>query len=459
MGDVARIESSTPLMRYEAACRAIAEAKAVDEVKQIYNESEAIRHYARQAENRTLEADAIEIRFRAERRLGEMILAQKETVGLHKGGRPSEKTCSEKEQVSAPAPVKLEDVGISRKLSSHAQKMASVPMEKFESAIASFRGEVASAKGRMTTDLLKVGEEEERRQARRDLAHELSDKAAEITGTRKYPAIYFDPPWKRKQGLTDRSYENHYPTMTWDEIVAWARQMAPLLLDDAWGFMWVPRAHMLALHRTVVDAEVVETGEIVKAWVQMPLAWAIAEAMGFDQYSTAYVWTKTDEEFPDDIGAGILVRDQDEILLMFKKGRGLPKPRTFEVGSSNHRERSKPLGHSRKPQHYRDMIARMTGGIPVLECFARHDEKFPLPPNWDAWGNQAQPDIPPNGIAFEAVECGDEQDEFAAGDVADLPDDFRIDEPPPQPVPTQVDDGLDIPAFLRRSSARQEAVE
>jgi hypothetical protein len=35
-----------------------------------------------------LEADAAEIRLRAERRLGLMIEAQKETVGLNEGGRP-----------------------------------------------------------------------------------------------------------------------------------------------------------------------------------------------------------------------------------------------------------------------------------------------------------------------------------------------------------------------------------
>jgi len=35
---------------------------------------------------RNLEADAIEIRLRAERRLGQMISVQKETVGLATGG-------------------------------------------------------------------------------------------------------------------------------------------------------------------------------------------------------------------------------------------------------------------------------------------------------------------------------------------------------------------------------------
>jgi len=44
--------------------------------------------YARQARNRDLEADAIEIRLRATRRLDQLRQAQKATVGLNEGGRP-----------------------------------------------------------------------------------------------------------------------------------------------------------------------------------------------------------------------------------------------------------------------------------------------------------------------------------------------------------------------------------
>jgi N6-adenosine-specific RNA methylase IME4 len=118
----------------------------------------------------------------------------------------------------------------------------------------------------------------------------------------------------------------------------------------------------------------------------------VARALGAEAYSTSFIWTKTDEEHPDDIGSGILVRDQDEILLMFRKGKGLAKPASNEIFGSNHRERSKPLGHSRKPQFYREMIAKMVGHrVPVLECFARLHERFPLPEGWDSWGNEARP--------------------------------------------------------------------
>jgi hypothetical protein len=70
------------------------------------------------------QVDASEIRIRAERRLGEMIKAQKDDAGLNKGGRP--KTSTPEEQVLKTTPT-LEDVGISRKLSSRAQAIASIP--------------------------------------------------------------------------------------------------------------------------------------------------------------------------------------------------------------------------------------------------------------------------------------------------------------------------------------------
>ncbi|MGY4294600.1 N6-adenosine-specific RNA methylase IME4 [Bradyrhizobium sp. i1.4.4] len=377
----------TELVPYDQARIMLAEAKTVDDVKQIHDKAAAMAEYRRRAGDRSLEIDAVEIRMFAQRRLGQMLAAQKQTVGLHPGGRPSEKTGAAPEPVLRPT---LADAGISKKLSSQAQKMAALPPEAFEAKLTSWREEARVA-DRVTTNLLEVGRAHEQRQARRDLAQALSDTALELTGSRRYPAVYFDPPWRRKQGLTDRSYENHYPTMTWPEIIAWARSMRDRLLDDAWGFMWIPRAHLFVLLKIESEVTIAATGEVVTAWVEMPLAWAVAQAMGFDAFSTCFVWTKTDAEHPDDIGAGILVRDQDELLLLFKKGRGLPKPKSDEIFGSNHRERSRPLGHSRKPQFYREMIVKMTGGIPVLECFARHDANFPLPPNWDSWGNEAAP--------------------------------------------------------------------
>lgn len=401
----------TALIKYDAACRMLAEAVAVDEVQNIRNQAEAMRAYARQAKDRDLEISAAQIRFRAERRLGELIIAQKETVGLNRGAAGIG-TAEGVQSQSGTAPPTLEQAGIDRKLSSRAQRMAAIEPSRFEQLLERHREEVLEGNNKVSVDLMRTSAEADGRDRRRALATVLSDASAALPCGRKFPVIYADPPWHRKQGITSRSYENHYPTMTWSEICA--MPIAELLLPDAWVFLWIPRAHMFALHP--VDMEFADdSGCVITRKIKLPLAWAVARAWGCDDYSTAWVWTKTDEEFPDDQGGGVIAYDQDEILLLFKRGRGLPKPDTDEKFGSNHRERSKPLRHSAKPKFYRHMIRTMAGeGVPVLELFARVDPANPMPADWEAWGNEAQIVVEVGSEAPVAVAPVDEYDALQA---------------------------------------------
>lgn len=275
------------------------------------------------------------------------------------------------------------------------------------------------------------------RDGARMLAQTLSESSGLSPDGRRFPVVYADPPWRRKAGFGDRAYENHYTTMTWDEIIA--MPVAQRVLPDAWLFLWIPRAHLLALHPVEVDTPLGRTR------VKLPLAWAVAQGWGFDAYSTCAVWTKTDEAHPDDHGTGLIFWDQDEILCLFRRGRGLPMPPGADKVGSNHREPAGP--HSAKPPFYRDMINRMTGGVPVLELFAREDDTTALPPNFFTWGNQSRntaelpPHDPETGEVIEAADV--EPDEPAA--------------PAASPecgcaaVPRAADDeNLDIPAFLKR---------
>ncbi|MCK1684269.1 hypothetical protein IVA87_34005 [Bradyrhizobium sp. 147] len=386
----------TELVRYEAARRALAEAVAVDEVMAIHNRAEAMRHAAKIAGDKTLEIQAAQIRFRAQRRFGEMMAEQHAAGKVARGGRPrSEKTSDDLSEVSADElpEITLRDLGVTHRFSSQAQKLAELPAEEFEALTEQHAELMRSGKGRIAMDLLKVGAEEKGRAHRRNVAAVLSAQSAELPAGPMVPAVYLDPPWRRQGGIGDRAYENHYPTMTWPEILAYLRQARDRLLPDAWAFMWIPRPHLLALVEVETEVTIAETGEVTQARVDMPLAWACGQALGMDSYSTCFVWTKTDADFPDDSGSGLIAWDQDELLLLFKRGQGLPKPSGAEKFGSNHRER--PREHSRKPDFYRHMIATMVGcdaegrPLPVLELFARVDAEHPLPAGWLAAGNQA----------------------------------------------------------------------
>lgn len=166
------------LVRYDAACRALADAKAVDEVMEIHNRAEAMRAYAVQSNNRALEIDAAEIRIRAERRLGELLIEQDRTIGLHPGGRPR-KTPSESAAVS-PDKITLREVGINYKQSARAQQLAAVPPARFESMVDDWRGRVQQETERVTKNLLREGERAQTKEARPHLGmvlRHLKDQA------------------------------------------------------------------------------------------------------------------------------------------------------------------------------------------------------------------------------------------------------------------------------------------
>lgn len=122
----------TPVARYEEMCNAIAAAYRVDEVKDIRDKALALQVYARQAKNTEAERQACEIRLRAERRAGQILAETQKAKGAARpGGRPT--PCKES---SALPERTLADEGISHRQSSDWQKLASVPKETFDKAVA-----------------------------------------------------------------------------------------------------------------------------------------------------------------------------------------------------------------------------------------------------------------------------------------------------------------------------------
>jgi hypothetical protein len=155
----------TQLIKYNAARHALAVARQVDEVKDIRDKAEAMRLYGQMAKDKQLEVDAAEIRIRAERRLGELIAAQKATVGLNRGTRVQGRdTTGSSVVVADDRRQTLAQVGISKDLSSRAQAIAAVPEAQFEKEVGKWRDRVEAEGARVTTRLVAAGQKAQKEQ-------------------------------------------------------------------------------------------------------------------------------------------------------------------------------------------------------------------------------------------------------------------------------------------------------
>jgi hypothetical protein len=146
----ARAESSvTGMVKYDAMCQAIVACHTVDEAKDIRDRARAVEVYAKQARNRDAEHKAAEIRIRAERRTGELLIEMKES-GKRRDRGGDQKSTSR----AATLKTALPDLGITRDQSSKWQDLARIPAEEFEEAIArpgALHSDAASGKGMSRT--------------------------------------------------------------------------------------------------------------------------------------------------------------------------------------------------------------------------------------------------------------------------------------------------------------------
>ena len=139
----------TALLKYDAACRAVAEAKSFDEVREWEDKAAAVKEYSRRAGNREMELDALEIRERARRRRGELLIELRND-GLFTEGRP-------KKTVGGTRPLSLGDLEISKDESSRDQRLADLDAAEFEQRIAWCRASLERNEKRHALDVLGDG--------------------------------------------------------------------------------------------------------------------------------------------------------------------------------------------------------------------------------------------------------------------------------------------------------------
>jgi len=361
-------ELSSPLglVRYDAACRALAEAKRVDEVKSIRDKAVAMAAYARQAKNRDLEADAVEIRLRATRRLDQMRLAQKEAVGLNQGALPG-KTGLRGNPVLDPRPT-LTSQGIDKNLAHQARVLGALSDEKFEAAVADARDKVVRAVRNAVREV-EILQERETYASRTEQGCTMNDLQALVGSGFKASVIYADVPslfevysGKGKQRAADR----YYDTMDVSALKAMGSTVQALAAKDCALLFWTTGPQME------------NALEVIKTW-------------GFAYKTFGFLWIKTTlkgsgvvepELRPGNLhwGMGYTTRANAEVVLLASQGS--PRRLACDVHQVVIAPHPGPGRHSEKPEEVRHRIERLYAG-PYLELFGRKPVF-----GWTVWGNE-----------------------------------------------------------------------
>jgi N6-adenosine-specific RNA methylase IME4 len=184
-----------------------------------------------------------------------------------------------------------------------------------------------------------------------------------------YDVIYADPPWRYQVKNMQGCAENHYPTMSIEEIAALPVQR--IISANSILFMWATWPLLFSEPGPI---------DVIKGW-------------GFKYKTCAFVWVKANKStevnqtmfFAEDItglnekvGLGRWVRGNTEFCLLATHGS--PKRLAANVHQIIYEKIER---HSAKPDEARKRIVQLVGDLPRIELFARIRR-----PGWDVWGNQ-----------------------------------------------------------------------
>lgn len=175
----------------------------------------------------------------------------------------------------------------------------------------------------------------------------------------RFPVIYADPPWRYGNQATRGSTDNHYVTMSLEDIAAMS--IREIATDDSWLFLWTT-------HNFLFDSQ-----KVLDGW-------------GFS-YKSQIIWNKRDPSGfrPSRMGMGNYARMCHEILIIASRG----KPQGFTRRNVRSVIDALPSKHSAKPEIFRQTIESVTEGLsPRLELFGRRTA-----PGWTVFGNEVQVDM------------------------------------------------------------------
>lgn len=330
------------LVKLGGLVRGLAEVKDAPSAKQMMDVAAAMEVYAKKAK---MGQDAVNhaagIKLDAERMLGQYLKATPNTPA----GRPKQIGADSAPIIDELRPPTLAELGISKKLSAEAQRLASIPAEEFAK--------------------VKSGEMKPSMAFRNQKRTELPEKIAALPAG-KFRLIYADPPWKygdERAGLEKEgtAAAAQYPTMEVDAICAFSdddgRHVSDLGAADSVLFMWA-------------TFPLLEDGlAVMKAWKY--------------DYKTAFVWDKQRSNIGN-------YHDASCELLMIGVRGSCP----IEIDTRIKQVQAIPRSeHSRKPERWREIIESLYPSAIVDGPNLRAVELFrrgTAPSGWVIWGNESE---------------------------------------------------------------------
>lgn len=174
---------------------------------------------------------------------------------------------------------------------------------------------------------------------------------------RKFNILYADPPWKYERNKVQGAAENHYPTMSIEQLCA--LDVEKITDENCTLFLW-------------------------STFPFLPEALRLIKAWGFTYKTTAFVWLKQNRKNKNwFFGLGFWTRGNAEICLLATKGK--PKRKSAKVSQLIISPIDK---HSKKPDIVREKIVELMGDLPRIELFARQTT-----PGWEVFGNEVKSSI------------------------------------------------------------------
>lgn len=343
---------SANLAKYNAARKALAEARRVDEVKSIRDKAVALQAYGKQAKDTTLITQATEIRLRAERRAGELLRDMEKNRGAVPG-----KTGRKGKPVLDDRP-KLADLGINKTQSSRWQQLAVLDPNTFESKVEAASNRAYAGITKRLLKKEKIERAKERHAKVIEHGCKVDDLVALVETGKRFAVIYADPPWPfetpgGESAKLHSAVDHHYGTPSLDEIIR--LPVAQLAAEDCALLLWCTGPH-------------IAIGSHVK----------VIEAWGFKASTIAFGWVKQNQSGDGlHTGMGYWTRSNLELVIIATKGS--PTCLAADVHQVVHA----PVGeHSAKPDEVRRRVERLFTG-PYLELYGRD-----LVPGWTVWGNE-----------------------------------------------------------------------